>query len=733
MQRALLFLVFGILFVGPIQGQIKIGDNPQNIDPSSVLELESNSRVLVITRVNTVEMNAITPLPGAVVYNTDLQCVHYYDGAQWVNICEEVGGIPNLTTDPFVNANSTLVITPNGENNHIEVAPNSIRSAQIVDGGINGIDIQDNSIGQSKIGNDAVGRNEIAENAVGLEALDTDEVTLGTLTNTPGFITGADIVSSAPNNALTDNGGAFYNNTPVFDAISANSGNIATNAANIQTNTDNIALKEDAANKSDDIALGNSAILFPTQNAVKSYVDTQITGSTQTIVSANTPNSISAGTDGGALFNAIPLQNDIDANTATLATKEDLANKDPNTLLGTSNTSYPTQNAVKVYVDNVVGGSTQTIVSGNTPNSITSGTDGGALYNAIPLQNSVTANTNNLATHIANDDDTDETNELITNAILNASNELVITEPGNTTTVNLNSLAGGGGSTEVADQTTITGIGTAGDPFTIEPGVTGQFLNTDAGGNVVWAGIPPGGGSTELADQVTIVGDGTTGNEFEVNDGAINSTKITDGTILTIDIADNAVTTAKIVDGGVQTVDLGNNAVTTVKILDANVTDAKIAPGAADQILRTNATGTAVTWVDLPPGGGTTELADQITITGDGTLANEFQVADAGINTLQLANNAVITTKIADANVTPIKIEPGTSGQFLSTDAGNNVIWDNLPTGTGGTVQADGTTIVGNGSVTNPLSVPTGGITTAQIADLTIATVDIADDNVTPA
>ena len=147
MQRALFFLVFSILFSGPIIGQIKIGDNPQNIDATSVLELESNSRVLVITRINTAQMNAITPLPGAVVYNTDLQCIHYYNGAQWINVCEEVGGIPNLTTDPLVNTNSTIVITPNGENNHIEVAPNSIRTEQIVDGGINGDDIQDNSIG----------------------------------------------------------------------------------------------------------------------------------------------------------------------------------------------------------------------------------------------------------------------------------------------------------------------------------------------------------------------------------------------------------------------------------------------------------------------------------------------------------------------------------------------------------------------------------------------------------
>jgi len=122
---------------------------------------------LVITRINTAQMNAIVPSAGAIVYNTDLQCIHYYDGAQWINVCEEVGGIPNLTTDPLVNTNSTLVITPNGENNHIEVAPNSIRTEQIITGGINGDDIQDNSIEQIDIGPDAVGVNEIKDNAVG--------------------------------------------------------------------------------------------------------------------------------------------------------------------------------------------------------------------------------------------------------------------------------------------------------------------------------------------------------------------------------------------------------------------------------------------------------------------------------------------------------------------------------------------------------------------------------------
>ncbi|MBT8282492.1 MAG: hypothetical protein KJO86_02050, partial [Muriicola sp.] len=50
--------------------QIKIGDNPQNIDPSSILELESTTRAFVINRVTTGQMNAIVPIEGAMVYNT---------------------------------------------------------------------------------------------------------------------------------------------------------------------------------------------------------------------------------------------------------------------------------------------------------------------------------------------------------------------------------------------------------------------------------------------------------------------------------------------------------------------------------------------------------------------------------------------------------------------------------------------------------------------------------------
>ena len=37
------------------------------------------------------------------------------------------------------------------------------------------------------------------------------------------------------------------------------------------------------------------------------------------------------------------------------------------------------------------------------------------------------------------------------------------------------------------------------------------------------------------------------------------------------------------------------------------------------------------------PGGGTTELADQVTIDGDGTLGNEFEIADGGVTAAKIS------------------------------------------------------------------------------------------------
>ena len=87
-MRTLVLPLLFVLFVSQtLMAQIKIGDNPQNLDPASVLELESTERVLVITRIDSVQMNAIAPQRGALVYNTDANCVHYFDGTAWRSLC----------------------------------------------------------------------------------------------------------------------------------------------------------------------------------------------------------------------------------------------------------------------------------------------------------------------------------------------------------------------------------------------------------------------------------------------------------------------------------------------------------------------------------------------------------------------------------------------------------------------------------------------------------------------
>ena len=104
-------------------------------------------------------------------------------------------------------------------------------------------------------------------------------------------------------------------------------------------------LKENAINKSTNTALGTSDVLFPTQNAVKTYVDNQLSSG---VVDATS-----------TIKGKIQLAGDL-GGTATsptvpgLANKENVANKSTNTALGTSDVLFPTQNAVKTYVDNQV-------------------------------------------------------------------------------------------------------------------------------------------------------------------------------------------------------------------------------------------------------------------------------------------------------------------------------------------------------------------------------------------
>ncbi len=117
---------------------------------------------------------------------------------------------------------------------------------------------------------------------------------------------------------------------------------------------------------------------------------------------------------------------------------------------------------------------------------------------------------------------------------------------------------------------------------------------------------------------------------------AINSSNITDATVVTADLADNSVTSAKIVDGTVGTSDIASSSITSLKIADGtignldladiSVTSNKIAGSGATsgQVLSYN--GSNVVWSNLPSGGGTLDQAYDFGGTGNGRTIT----ADAG-------------------------------------------------------------------------------------------------------
>ncbi|MEQ8217488.1 MAG: hypothetical protein RH981_04580, partial [Arenibacter sp.] len=438
---------FCLLLGMAVQAQIKIGDNPQNIDPSSVLELESSSRVLVITRVNTAQMNAIVPSAGALVYNTDVECIHYYTGTEWKDICDAVAGSITFTSD-----DGTVVITSTGGNNY-DLKVGQITGMNIVNETVFGADIATATIGERQLAPNSVGSSELQDNTVGKDEI--QEAAVGTLEIIDGTIKPEDIEPGAFDQLLTTDaaGNVVWLNKNELGATQADQSTItgagtladpikvgSTVLGDILANANAIATKEDLSNKSDDTALGNSTTLYPTQNAVKTYVD-QLAGAASTLAE----NNIFVGSAGN-VATGVPMGGDATITATGLVTIADnviTSAKIVNGAVGTPelsnssvtsaiildgevrtsdilngnvtnakldkaniplsgfgaaaadvdignnkliNVATPTlalDGVNKAYVDAQVGGSAQIIVSGDTPNSITAGTDGGALYNDL--------------------------------------------------------------------------------------------------------------------------------------------------------------------------------------------------------------------------------------------------------------------------------------------------------------------------------------------------------------
>jgi len=71
-----LAFVFGCLLTTNLSGQIKMGDNPNDINSSSLLELESTTKGFLWPRMTTTQRdNIVMPPTGLTIFNIESVCV----------------------------------------------------------------------------------------------------------------------------------------------------------------------------------------------------------------------------------------------------------------------------------------------------------------------------------------------------------------------------------------------------------------------------------------------------------------------------------------------------------------------------------------------------------------------------------------------------------------------------------------------------------------------------------
>ena len=548
-------------------------------------------------------------------------------------------------------------------------------------------------------------------------------------------------IRAAADAVLTTNLAAEVTNRTNADAT------LTTNlAAEVTNRTNADLLKEDLANKSTATTLGTSDVLYPTQNAVKTYVDASavsgsaavaneaaIRAAADVVLTNNLAAEVTARTAADATLTTNLATEETNRTNADLL-KEDLSNKSSSTALGTSNTLYPTQNAVKTYVDAVVSNISTVDATTTVKGKIKLAGDLSGTADVPVISNNAITTTKILDANVTDAKiETVSGSKVTGNITGSAANVTGIVPVAN----------GGTGQTTVAGVKAVLGL----SGTTVAIGASSGSTNQGAGA----VGVGNGTGQTNQGSQSVAIGyvagysnqgansvaigsnaaQGGQGTQsvaigIAANSGANNATAVggfssaghTNATAIGYQAATTGNNTIQLGADGVTIP--GSTAITNVKtsgtITAGTVTYPNGHNSVAGQVLTTNASGVA-TWsspsssasalsgtVAVANGGtGTTTLTGYVKgngtsamtananipvadVTGAAPLASpsftgtpSAPTAAANTNTTQVATTAFVTSAISTAG---LPSQSGNNGKFLTTN-GTAASWASGVSGSG--------------------------------------------------
>jgi hypothetical protein len=448
-------------------------------------------------------------------------------------------------------------------------------------------------------------------------------------------------------------------------------------------------LKENSTNKSATTTLGTSDVLFPTQNAVKTYVDAAI--ATTAVADGSITDSKIVSVNASKLTGVVPVANggtgastiaaaktnlalnNVDNTTdlnkpistltqAALDLKENSANKSVTTTLGTSDVLFPTQNAVKTYVDAAVAG--VTIADGSITDAKIAGMAASKLTGVVAVANGGTGS------------------GTLSSGYVKAGASLFTT----TATIPINDVAGAikkvngvapdaNGDLVLTLSLTYTGVYNGGDFFATVP--------TPANSNIYIVSSDP----TTSNNGRTFIYDGSVWREITANQASTDARYLRlDGGTVVGNVTIAATKKITLTDQPATGTDAANKtyvdaAVAGATIADASITDAKIVSVSASKItgvlpVANGGTGgstvaAAKTSLALNNVDNTTDVNKPISTLTQAALNNKENTANKSATTT-LGNSdilfptqkavktyvdaAIATTAIADGSITDAKI-----------------------------------------------------------------------------